>query len=29
MDFSGDTGWKRLAASLSAVVEAVFADEDY
>ncbi len=28
MDFSGDSGWKRLAASLSAVVEAVFADED-
>lgn len=29
IDFSGDTGWSRLAASQSAMVEAVLADSRY
>lgn len=28
MDFTGDSGWRRLTASLSALVQAVFADEE-
>jgi hypothetical protein len=28
MDFSSDTGWRRLEASISALVKAVFADEE-
>lgn len=28
MDFSGDTGWRRLEASISALVRAVFADDE-
>jgi hypothetical protein len=28
MDFSSDTGWRRLEASISALVRAVFADEE-